>query len=101
MPNLTPEQISKLEPDNPIFLVMERLELVKQKMLTADPEIATHLKVIWKTMGEYEELAHLLTPAEIGELMKGLQKHAGIQLVMDDIGKTGKKKGKVSVDDLL
>lgn len=97
---LTEEQVTKLEPNHPIFLVLERLTTIEEKMLQNDPEISTHLKEIWKHMQQYEELAHLLTPAQIGVLMKGLQKHTAIQLIVDT-PKSSKKSKKVGVDDLI
>jgi hypothetical protein len=100
--NLTPEQIAKCSPDHPIFVVLERMTKIEESMTRADPELPTHLKVILKHMQEYEELAHLLTPQQIGVLMQGFQKHSGIQLVAEAAAKKGGKKGpKVTVDDLM
>jgi protoheme ferro-lyase len=98
--NLTQEQLAKVTPDHPIFEVMERMNLIQQKMAQNDPEISTHLKSIWKHLQTYEELAHLLTPEQIGVLMKGMQKHTAIQLVVETPAK-GRKKTKPSVDDLI
>jgi len=98
----TKEQLEKLSVDHPIFTVLERMSLVEEKMAKADPEIGTHLRVIHKTLGEYEELAHLLSPEQIGVLMKGLQKHTGIQLVMEDQAKGSRGKSKkTTVDDII
>lgn len=100
--NLTPEQLAKCGVDHPIHIVMERLNLIEAKMKAADPEISTHLREVWKHMQQYEELAHLLTPAQIGVLMKGMQKHTAIQLVAEDSGKkTRSKSVKIGADDLL
>lgn len=98
--NLTPEQLAKLTPDHPIFLCIERMTAIEEKMKAQDPQIGTHLREIWKHMQEYEELAHLLTPEQIGSLMKGMQKHTAIQLVVDTPSKSKKAK-KVGVDDLI
>jgi hypothetical protein len=100
--NLTPEQLAKVTPDHPIFVVMERMNKIEEGMTRADPELPTHLKVIHKHLAEYEELAHLLTPEQIGILMKGFQKHSGIQLIAEAAAKKGGGKSKkVSVDDLM
>lgn len=99
--NLTPEQLTKCEPGHPIFNVIERLTLIENKLIAQDPEIKTHLKVIHSELQQYEELAHLLTPEQIGVLMKGLQKHSAIQLVVEEQTKTRGKSKKVSVDDLI
>lgn len=99
--NLTPEQLAKCQPDHPIFAVLERLTAVEEKMLKADPEISTHLREIWKHLQQYEELSHLLSPEQIGVLMKGLQKHTAIQLVIEDAKKGTRGKKKVTVDDLI
>ena len=98
--NLTPEQLAKTTVDHPIHSVLERMQKIQDKMTTADPEIGTHLKAIHKTLQEYEDLAHLLTPEQIGVLMKGLQKYTAISLVMEE-AKKSKKSKKVSVDDLM
>jgi len=99
--NLTSEQLAKTTPDHPIHVVMERLALIEQKLLQNDPQIGTHLKEIHKHLMEYEELSHLLTPEQIGVLMKGFQKHTTIQLVVEGVKKSGGKSKKVSVDDLM
>lgn len=100
--NLTSEQSAGLQPDHPIYVVCERMTQIEQKMLKNDPEIAGHLKEIWKMLHEYEELAHLLTPEQIGILTRGLQKHTAITLVVEDGKKksSGKSK-KPTVDDLI
>ncbi len=98
--NLTPEQLAKTTPDHPIHAVMGRLALIEQKMIAQDPEIGTHLRAIHTMLQEYEELAHLLTPEQIGLLMRGLQKHTAISLVIEDSGKRKKSK-KVTEDDLI
>lgn len=98
--NLTPEQTAKLTPDHPIFAIISRMDAIEQRLATNDPEISTHLREIWKHMQQYEELAHLLTPEQIGVLMKGLQKHTAIQLVVD-APKSSRKSKKVGVDDLI
>lgn len=97
--NLTPEQAARLDPNNPIFVVLERLKLVEEKMKVQDPQISTHLREIWKHMQQYEELAHLLSEEEIGILFRGLQKHTAIDLVVNATSK-GKSK-KVGVQDLI
>lgn len=97
--NLTPEQTAKLDPNNPIFVVMERIALIQAKMLAQDPQISTHLKEIWKHMQQYEEIAHLLTEEEIGVVFRALQKHTAIELVVNTPSK-GKSK-KVSASDLI
>jgi endonuclease V-like protein UPF0215 family len=97
---LTKEQMEKVTPDHPIFVVIDRMNKIEEKMKTNDPEISTHLREIWKHMQQYEELAHLLTPQQIGVLMQGLQKHTAIQLVVDTPSKSKKAK-KYGVDDLI
>lgn len=100
--NLTPEQLAKMTPDHPLLVVIERITAIENKMMANDPEISTHLKAIWKEMQTYEELAHLLTPEQIGVLMRGMQKHTTIQLVVESTSKGGRgKKNKPSVDDLI
>jgi hypothetical protein len=101
--NLTPEQLAKInDPNHPILVVIDRMTKIEEKMKTNDPEISTHLKEIWKHMQQYEELAHLLTPQQIGVLMAAMQKHVGVQLVSDEAGKKTKSKSKkVSVNDLI
>lgn len=101
--NLTPEQLAKTSPDHPIHQVMERLRLVEEKMQKADPEIGTHLKEIHKHLRQYEELAHLLTPEQIGVFMRGMQKYTAIVLVTEDQGKkkSSSRSKKPTVDDLI
>ncbi len=99
--NLTPEQLAKTTPDHPIHVVMERLEKVQAGLLRNDPELSTHLKVIHKQLSEYEELAHLLTPEQIGVLMKGFQQMTSISLITEKAKTPSKKGPKVTVDDLL
>jgi hypothetical protein len=97
---LTQEQLAKLTPDHPILVVIERMTLIEKKMKENDPLIASHLKEIWKHMQQYEELAHLLTPEQIGSLSRALQKHTSVTLVVDTPKSKGKAK-KYSVDDLV
>lgn len=97
---LTPEQLAKTTPDHPIHQVLERMTAIEQKLLQNDPEISTHLKAIWTHLQEYEDLAHLLTPQQIGILMKGLQKHSAISLIVEDKKRPSKSK-KVTAEDLL
>jgi len=99
--NLTPEQLAKCQPDHPIFEVMTRITAIEDTMLKQDPQLPTHLKVVHKQLQEYEELAHLLTPEQIGVLMKGFQKHTAIQLVVEEQAKPRKRASKVGVDDLI
>lgn len=97
---LTNEQAAGLAPDHPVFVVLQRLDEIERRMKIQDPEISTHLKEIWKVAHQYEDIAHLLSPEQIGVLMKGLQKHAGIQLVTESKPSSRKSK-KVSADDLI
>jgi hypothetical protein len=99
--NLTAEQLAKVGPDHPILTVIERLGKVEEGMLRADPELPTHLKMIWKEMQQYEELAHLLTPEQIGVLTKGLQKYTAVQLVTEAPKRASSRGKKPSVDDLI
>jgi hypothetical protein len=99
--NLTAEQLAKITPDHPIFAVLERMNAIEEKMAQNDPEISTHLKSIWQHLQQYEELAHLLTPEQLGVLMRGMQKHTTIQLVVDTPSKGGRAKRKPTVDDLI
>ncbi len=98
--NLTPEQTANLPVDHPIFNVLDRMKKIEEKLVKNDPEISTHLKEIWKAAQEYEDLAHMLSPEQIGILMKGMQKHTAITLVAESSGKKGKSK-KIGVDDLM
>ena len=79
---------------------MTRIHAIEERMKTNDPEISTHLREVHKHLREYEELAHLLSPEDIGILMRGFQKHAGISLVVEQKTKST-KKAKVGVDDLI
>lgn len=99
--NLTPEQLAKMTPDHPLLVVMERITAIENKMAANDPEISTHLKTVWKELQQYEELSHLLTPEQIGSLMRGMQKHTAIQLVVEEGPKKSKRGSKPSVDDLI
>lgn len=97
---LTPEQLLKCGVDHPIHEVLSRMAEVEKRLLAGDPEISTHLKAIWTQLQEYDDLAHLLSPQQIGVLMKGLQKHTGISLVVEDKKRPSKSK-KITADDLL
>lgn len=100
--NLTPEQAAKCSVDHPIYQVMERLEKIQDTMLRNDPELRTHLKAIHTLCKEYEELAHILTPEQIGVMMKGMQKYAAISIVTEGAKKpTSKKLKNTTVDDLI
>lgn len=101
--NLTPEQSAKCAPDHPIYKVMDRLDKIQDTMLRNDPELRTHLKEIHKLCKEYEELAHILTPEQIGVLMKGMQKYTAISIVTESAAKktSSKKLGKLTTDDLI
>lgn len=100
MPNLTPEQLAALQPDHPIFAIMERMEKIQDTMTRNDPELATHLKVVHKTLGQYEDLPHILTPEEIGVLMNGFKKHAGMVLIAEKPRGSKSKKDKIGLDDI-
>ncbi len=97
---LTPEQLAKMTPDHPLLKVIERMSEVEKRLNAADPEISTHMKAIWQQLQEYEDLAHLLTPAQVGVLMKGMQKHTAISLVVESKS-SSKKSKKVTADDLI
>ncbi len=98
--NLTPEQLAKTTPDHPIHIVNARIAAIQERMTKNDPEISTHLREVHKMLREYEELAHLLSPEDIGILMRGFQKHTGISLVVD-APKGRAKKEKIGYDDLV
>lgn len=98
--NLTEEQLAKItDPNHPIMLVIERMNKIQDLMAKNDPEIKTHLREIWKACQQYEELAHILTPEQIGVYTKGMQKYSGQYLVVEGAGKK-KKSGKTTVDDI-
>ncbi len=97
---LTQEQLAKMTPDHPLLKVIERMTEVEKRLNAADPEISTHLKAIHEQLRDYEDLAHLLTPKQIGVLMAGLQKHTAISLVVEG-SKSKAKSKKVTVGDLL
>jgi hypothetical protein len=99
----TDEQLAKItDPNHPIFQVIQRLDAIEEKMLKQDPEIGTHLKAVHTLLREYEELAHLLSPEQIGVLVKGLQKHTTISLVVEGQAKKSRTKAeKVDINDLI
>lgn len=61
--------------------VQERLAAIQSKLLEQDPLLPIHLAAIHQTLIQYEELAHLLSDAEISVLVQGQKKHMGVSLV--------------------
>jgi hypothetical protein len=81
--------------------VLERLDRLEETLKSTDPQIPVHLGAIHKTLGQYEELVHLLPDDRIKVLMDAMQKYRKVELVKE--AATGKNKralGKTTLDDI-
>lgn len=63
--------------------VQGRLQAIEAALLTADPQLPTHLAAIHGALIQYEELVHLLSDEEIAILIAGQSKHAGTSLISE------------------
>lgn len=84
--------------------VQGRIAQIASGLLTADPQLSTHLSAIHTALITYEELVHLLDDTEIRTLIAGQCKHVNVELVKE-ITKSSKatiskRIPKTSVDDL-
>jgi len=83
--------------------VLEKIEILRISLLTADPKMPEHLKAIHRTLVQYEELSHLLSEEQIATILDGAQRKLGIILAAETTAtKPGKGKGlkNVSAEDL-
>ena len=68
------------------FLILDikgRLDHIEKHLLMQDPLLPVHLGAIHTTLIQHEELVHLLSDDDIRKLVKGQEKHSGVQLVKE------------------
>lgn len=80
--------------------VIGRINEIADGLLKQDPMLPVHLENIHKQLLQYEELVHLLTPEQIGQLMSGQKRHAAVQLVKEVVAKKSTRIPKTTADDL-
>ena len=96
----------KLDATDPVhFEVLSRLALLEEALLARDPMMKMHLGAIHKNLITHEELVHLLSDDQIGQIVAAQQQHTSITLVQEVSSKAGKAKAanrtaKLSLDDL-
>ena len=86
----------------PQDLILSRLDGLEQAMLANDPLLPGHLKAIHTQLSQQPELLHLLKPEQIGQVMLGMQRVVGIQLVAEAKKTPAKgKAAKISASDIF
>lgn len=89
---LTPEP-PKLDPADPLqFEMLTRLASLEEALLARDPLMKTHLGAIHKQLITHEELVHLLSPVQIGEIVRAQQSHTNTSLAQEVTTTSGKAK---------
>jgi hypothetical protein len=82
-----------LNPSEPIhFELLDRLSNLEAALLARDPLMKTHLGAIHKQLITHEELVHLLSPAQIGEIVRAQQAHTNTSLAQEVTTTSGKAK---------
>lgn len=91
---LTPQQ----------YQVVEKIERIRQLLLSGDPMIETLLTQIRKAIGKDPELVHFLKPEQIGAIVKGCMVMTKVVVVTAAVKKTktvsGKKLTQLTLDDI-
>lgn len=79
------------------------LEAIQSRQSDIDPEIPNHIRTIHKSMKQYPELCHLLSPQQIQIFVVGLKSVTQTELVAATAKKPAAKRGakiNVSLDDI-
>lgn len=87
------------------FEMLDRLSQLEAALLTRDPMMKMHLAAIHKNLIANEELVHLLSDQQVGQIVAAQQVHTNTVLVSEATSKAGKAKAanrtaKLSLDDL-
>lgn len=81
-----------------------RIQQIAEKLHAQDPLLPTHLAAIHGALIQYEELVHMLSDEQIGQLVAGQMKQVGTKLTEEIIkakkSTLGPKIPKTTVDDL-
>lgn len=99
------ESKTNLDCTNPVHAsFLQRLGELEASLLTRDPLMKTHLKVIHETMIAEEEIVNLLTVEEISKIMASQQVFTNTVLARD-VAKSSKarnssKAAQISLDDV-
>lgn len=92
--DLTPQQ----------FSVVEKIERIKQLLLTQDPLIEVLLKQVHTALHKDPELMHFLKPEQIGAVTQGCLQIAKIVVIASAVKKTttasGKKLSQLTLADI-
>lgn len=92
---------TRLDSSNPTqFELIQRMGALEEALLARDPLMKTHLAAIHKQLIQHEELVHLLSDKEIGEIVKAQQHHTGTVLAQESTSKSGKAKATARVAKL-
>ena len=97
-----PEESVELTPQQ--FSVVEKIEELKQKLLTNDPAMERLLKQIHTAIHKDPELAHFLKPDQIGAIVKGCMYVTKVVIVTTATKKattaSGKKLSNLTLEDI-
>lgn len=95
-----------MEVNNPLQPIIDqtfqKIHDIESLLLIRDPLLAGHLQAIHKNLSQYDELVHLLSDAQISQLMAGQLQQTGTVLVAAKTTKasiTKQAKG-ISASDL-
>jgi hypothetical protein len=96
---------TQLDTGNPVHAgFLQRLADLESCLLARDPLMKTHLGMIHKTMIEYEEIANLLTIAEIRAIMEAQQVHTGVvlrtEVVKSSKAAATRKSAQIKLEDI-
>ena len=96
----------RLDATEPLhFEMLDRLAQLETALLARDPMMKVHLGAIHKNLIQHEELVHLLTDQQIGQIVGAQQAHTNTSLLQELTSKAGKAKAanrtaKISLGDL-
>lgn len=102
--NVIPNIGSAVELTSQQFLVFEKIEQLKLKLLTADPMMPVLLKQIHQAISKDPELIHFLSPEQVGNIVKGCMMQTKIVVVAAAVkkatGPSSKKLAQTTLDDI-
>ena len=79
------------------------IEAIQSRQSDIDPETPNHIRTIHRSMKQYPELCHLLTPQQIQIFVAGLKSVTQTELIAAAAKKPAAKRGakiSVSLDDI-
>lgn len=83
-------RLSESQPQQ--FELLTRLANLQEALLAKDPMMPTHLAAIHKNLIANEELVHLLTDDQIGQIVRAQQHHVNTFLAAEVTTKSGTAK---------